>query len=111
MPDDTDTAMALRALGHPLRLRIAHMLHTGEKCVCEILSALEATQPNISQHLAVMKRAGIVKCYRKGAYVFYSLSSQEVNEIIRECRKLIGAPEPEPYIPMVDPCGTEAERR
>jgi ArsR family transcriptional regulator len=100
-----DAADAFRALGHPLRLRIADMLATGDKCVCEIFQALGVSQPNVSQHLNVMRSGGVVGSERRGAHVYYRLVSPEITEVIRLCRVMAGEPLPSPYIRAEDPCG------
>ncbi|BAS27373.1 ArsR/SmtB family transcription factor [Limnochorda pilosa] len=67
-------AEALRALGHPDRLRIVRALQAREACVCELVAALGLRQPAISQHLAVLRRARLVKSRRDGLFVRYRLN-------------------------------------
>lgn len=67
-------ADAFRALGHPDRLRIAQALGAQEACVCELVEALGMRQPTISQHLSVLRRAGLVVGVRDGLFVRYRLN-------------------------------------
>lgn len=50
-----------KALGEPTRLKIVKLLQDKELCVCELEALLEMNQPRISQHLKVLKEAGLVK--------------------------------------------------
>ncbi|WP_418316040.1 ArsR/SmtB family transcription factor [Piscinibacter sakaiensis] len=65
-------------LAAPARLRILCQLRDGEKSVGEIVDYLGASQPNVSQHLRVLHRAGIVGRRRAGAMVFYRIVSEPV---------------------------------
>jgi ArsR family transcriptional regulator len=94
----------LRALGHPQRIQILDMLATGEKCVCEMLPVLNAPQPNISQHLIVLRAAGIVESERRGSNVYYWLTAPEISQVVNAVRRIAGDPIPEPYQPLSNPC-------
>lgn len=63
-----------KAFGDEIRLRILSLLQTREMCVCEILVALELTQPTASHHLAILEQAGLVKKRKEGKWVFYRVS-------------------------------------
>lgn len=76
-------AEIFKALGHPTRVTIVKMLLAGERCVCEIQPAVQAEQPTLSKHLAVLRRAGIVACRRDGLRVIYRLASDKIPELIR----------------------------
>ncbi|MFH1970031.1 MAG: metalloregulator ArsR/SmtB family transcription factor [Verrucomicrobiota bacterium] len=65
----------LKALAHPARVLIVHALTGGECCVCELNALVDIDQSNISRHLAVLKRAGIVADRRGGMRVFYHLQT------------------------------------
>lgn len=64
-------AELLRALGHPLRIRIIHFLQAGERCVCEIIPAVGAEQSVVSKNLALLRQAGVVACRKEGLRVIY----------------------------------------
>ncbi len=70
------------ALAHPTRLRIMELLTEGEKTVGEVAQALELLQPNASQHLAALQRAGVVKVTRAGAARCYSLRGPRIPRIL-----------------------------
>jgi len=64
-------AEVLKAMAHPLRLAMVEFLKDRERCVCEIVEHLGAGQPNISRHLALMVRAGVLSNRKEGLKVFY----------------------------------------
>lgn len=66
-------AEVLRALSHPVRLKVALILMEGESCVCRLLPRLGISQPNLSQHVAVMRSAGVLRSRREGNMVLCSL--------------------------------------
>jgi ArsR family transcriptional regulator len=63
-----------RAFGDANRLRILNLLLHGELCVCDIQFVLEASQPNVSRHLAYLKNSGLVLDRRDGLRIFYRLA-------------------------------------
>ncbi len=72
--DVRPTTGLLKALADDNRLRILALLSHGELCVCHIASALELSQPNASQHLTVLKNAGVVDGERRGSWIYYRLA-------------------------------------
>jgi DNA-binding transcriptional ArsR family regulator len=66
-------AEVIQALAHPIRLAIVDRLRAGEVCVCDIAEAVGAERSNVSRHLAVMLRAGVVKARKDGLKVYYAL--------------------------------------
>ena len=65
----------LKALAHPARVLIVHALTGGDRCVGELNALIDIDQSNISRHLAVLKRAGIIADRRDGMRVFYRLQT------------------------------------
>ena len=63
-----------QALAHPKRLEIIHLLRHQELCVNQILAMLDLPQANISQHLTLLRRAGIVASRREGKKILYRLT-------------------------------------
>ena len=61
----------MKALADPTRLRILRLLEAGEMCVCQIVAVLPAGQSTVSQHLGILKRAGLVIDRKEGRWVFY----------------------------------------
>ena len=70
-------AQILKALAHPTRLLIVETLLVGQKCVSDIQELLQASQPNVSQHLNILKISGIVDFQQKGNLRCYHLNHPE----------------------------------
>ena len=62
-----------KALADTTRLRILGLLAVREMCVCEVMVALDLTQPTASHHLRILENVGLVKDRKEGKWVFYSL--------------------------------------
>ncbi len=78
-------ASMLKALAHPTRLKIALLLYMAKDhkvCVSNIVDLLGLSQPNISQHLFVLKSAGILSCEREKNFVCYQLNKGLPEKII-----------------------------
>ena len=69
-----------KALSDETRQTILKMLERKEMCVCEILQAFEVSQPTISHHLDILKRAGLIESNRKGQNIYYSLNKHWFRE-------------------------------
>jgi len=69
-----DIDVMFRAFVDPTRLRVLHLLLSGESCVGDIVSVLELPQPLVSRHLAYLRRAGLVVDRRVGKWKHYSLA-------------------------------------
>jgi DNA-binding transcriptional ArsR family regulator len=63
-----------KAFADEIRLRMLSLLAIREMCVCEVMVALDLTQPTASHHLGILETAGIVKHRKEGKWVFYRLS-------------------------------------
>ena len=74
----------LRALAAPLRIRIVTELATGSRCVHELVETLGAPQPLVSQHLRVLRGAGVVRGARRGREIAYSLIDEHVAHIVAD---------------------------
>jgi ArsR family transcriptional regulator, zinc-responsive transcriptional repressor len=72
----------LRALAAPVRIAIVLQLRESERCVHELVDALGVTQPLISQHLRVLKAAGVVSGERHGREVVYRLVDEHLAHIV-----------------------------
>ena len=71
-----------KALGHPVRLKIVKFLCDGPKCVCKINELFVFSQANLSQHLRILKDAGIVRNEKVGLEMHYRLSNDNLKDII-----------------------------
>ena len=84
----SECAETLRAAAHPVRLMILAELLEGPRCVTAIRELLEARQPNVSQHLSVLKHSGLVAFSREGAFRCYYLPKPaQVRAIFRLLEK------------------------
>jgi ArsR family transcriptional regulator len=62
------------AIANPIRLRcLALVVQAGELCVCELMYALELSQPMVSRHLAQLRKSGLLRDRREGHWVYYRL--------------------------------------
>ena len=74
----------LRALAAPIRLAIVTELGAGERCVHELVDKLGAPQPLVSQHLRVLRGAGVVRGSRRGREIAYTLVDEHVAHIVAD---------------------------
>ena len=70
-------------LSTPVRLKIISAVCQGERNVSELLEQIDTTQPNMSQHLATLYRAGVLGRRRDGTQIYYSLQSERVATLCR----------------------------
>ena len=63
----------IKAVAHPLRVAVVDFLKDGEKCVCDIAEHIGSERSNVSRHLAVMLKAGVLRSRKDGLMVFYEL--------------------------------------
>lgn len=74
--------MKLKALGHPVRLGIALRLAAeGGTCACDFAEIFAISQPAVSQHLKVLREAGLVQTRREGTQILYSLDPDGIREL------------------------------
>ncbi|GAA1014125.1 transcriptional regulator [Acrocarpospora pleiomorpha] len=78
-----------RTLGHPVRIQVLELLQAGPRPVRDLLAEIEVEPSNLSQQLAVLRRAGIVTSTRDGSTVVYALSSPDVAELMRAARRIL----------------------
>lgn len=67
-----------KTLGDETRLKILKLLSIREMCVCEVMVALDLTQPTASHHLNLLENAGLVKDRKAGTWVFYSIADPKL---------------------------------
>ena len=82
-------ATLFRTLGHPARVRILELLRDGEHSVGALQEALDLDSGGTSQHLAALRRIGVVGSRREGTSVYYSASDPQVFELLDVGRALI----------------------
>ncbi|MGW4100197.1 ArsR/SmtB family transcription factor [Mycobacterium sp. NPDC004974] len=74
----------LRALAAPLRIAIVLQLQQSQRCVHELVDALAVPQPLVSQHLRILKQAGVVASERAGREVLYHLVDHHLAHIVAD---------------------------
>ena len=71
------------------RLRILQLLAEEELCACEVMAALDLTQPTASHHLGILERSGLVLSRREGKWVFYRIADAKVEILLTKGSQLI----------------------
>jgi len=64
-----------KAIAHPFRIAILDFLKDGEQCVCDIAEHVGSERSNVSRHLSVMVRSGVLGCRKEGQKVIYTLKT------------------------------------
>ena len=83
-------AEMFRTLGHPVRIRVLELLQDGPRPVRDLLAEIDVEASNLSQQLAVLRRAGIVTSFRDGALVIYALSTPALADLLAAGRRILG---------------------
>jgi DNA-binding transcriptional ArsR family regulator len=84
------TAAIARALADPKRLCVVERLADGERSVSELSRDVGCQVPNMSQHLAVLRSAGLVSTRRDGSTVFYRLADDRVLDAYKLLTQVAG---------------------
>jgi DNA-binding transcriptional ArsR family regulator len=87
MSGESDKIEILKVIAHPARVRILEELLEGVKCVSDFEDFLGISQPNISQHLSLMRRYGIIDFYVDGRLKCYFLRNPMIPDLIRLLKK------------------------
>lgn len=82
-------AEVVKAAAHPLRIEIIDILSRGEMCVCDIARAVRSERSNVSRHLAVMGKAGVLKSCKHGLQVYYSLQTPCITGFLKCIDKIL----------------------
>jgi ArsR family transcriptional regulator len=78
-----------KTLGHPARIRVLELLSQRDHSVAEMLPEVGIEATNLSQQLAVLRRAGLVTTRKEGSTVIYSLTSPYVAELLAVARRIM----------------------
>lgn len=87
----TTTNTLFRAFADETRLRLLNLLLEREVCVCHLCTALDVPQPNVSRHLAYLRRAGLVTVRQEGRWKYYAVPKRPTGlhhtllECVRTC--------------------------
>lgn len=84
--DIIQAAHSLKAMSHPLRLKILCVLGSDAVSVQEIVEQVGTTQSNISQHLAILREKGILACKKEANRVYYFIDDARMLQLIRMMR-------------------------
>jgi DNA-binding transcriptional ArsR family regulator len=84
-------AELFRTLGHPVRVRVLELLQDGPRAVRDLLAEIDVEASNLSQQLAVLRRAGLVTSSREGALVVYELSTTDVADLLAAGRRILAS--------------------
>jgi ArsR family transcriptional regulator len=94
--DDETTYRELEAffsaLGDATRLKMLKLIADEELCSCEVMAALELTQPTTSHHLGILERAGLLTSKRNGKWVFYKISNSKVHNLVNKGFRMMEEP-------------------
>jgi ArsR family transcriptional regulator, virulence genes transcriptional regulator len=86
-------AKLCQTLGQSVRLKIINLLKNGPQCVTSIAENIGSPQPTVSRHLTVLRSAGILTRQRKGAEVFYEITSPKIVEVCDMMREVLAEQE------------------
>ncbi|MCB2294527.1 metalloregulator ArsR/SmtB family transcription factor [Clostridium algoriphilum] len=89
MNQDDLTVKIFKALGNPVRYKIMQYLCDGPQCVCKLNEKIEFSQANLSQHLRILKDAGLVNSQKVGLEMHYSVYNDDVKDIIEHVNKYV----------------------
>ena len=92
----------LRALADPLRQRIVELLAGEQLCTCHLVEELDATQTNVSNHLRVLREAGMVVSEQAGRYTYHRLVPERLEQLSTGLTELVSRSRP--AIAVKRPC-------
>lgn len=75
-------AEILKALAQPTRLKILELIRNGEKCICEIVPAINGEQSNISRHISLMQKSNLVTTRKDGVKVMVKVKDPKIFDIL-----------------------------
>ena len=100
-----EQANLFKVLVHPTRLAILDLLRDGEQCVCHLEAHLGLRQAYISQHLTVLRAAGLVGIRREGWNIYYQIMDARILSVLDSSRAAKGRDlKIDQYAPTVCPC-------
>ena len=77
----TDASSAIRVLADPLRAKIVELLAVEQLCTCHLVAETGAQQTNVSNHLRVLREAGVVEAQPAGRYTYYRLRPEALTAL------------------------------
>lgn len=86
--DIRQAALFLKAMSHPLRLKILCTLGVDRVSVQDIVEQVGTTQSNISQHLRILRDRGILTCHKDANRVYYRVENEQTLQLIKMLREI-----------------------
>ncbi len=90
-----ELAGLLKAMSHPIRLKILCLLQDSELSVSGIREQVKTTNANISQHLNILRNQGIIDYRRDANFIYNRISDQRINELIKTLQRLFCTTKPQ----------------
>lgn len=78
-----------KTLGHPVRIRVLELLSSGEQSVTQLQQDIGIESSHLSQQLAVLRRAGLVRTRKQGTQVFYAVAAPELADLLALARHIL----------------------
>ncbi len=94
----------LKAIAHPVRLRILNALREGEECVCHLMALLDRRQAYVSQQLMFLRQAGILEDRKEGWRVYYRITNPQILNVLEALNVFVGAKRPVREVKTVPVC-------
>ena len=82
-------AEILKALAQPTRLKILEFLRHGERCICEIIPAINGEQSNVSRHISLMQKSHLVTTRKDGVKVMVKVTDPEIFNILDRVSRML----------------------
>jgi len=82
-------AEILKALAQPTRLKILEFLRHGERCICEIIPAINGEQSNVSRHISLMQKSRLVTTRKDGVKVMVKVTDPEIFNILDRVSRML----------------------
>ena len=82
-------AEILKAMAQPTRLKILECLRKGEKCICEIVPAIDGEQSNISRHISLMQRCRLVTTRKDGVRVMVKVRDPKIFDVLDRVSQIL----------------------
>jgi len=79
----------LKAMAQPTRLKILELLRDGERCICEIVPAINGEQSNISRHISLMQKSNLVTTRKDGVRVMVKVRDPKIFDILDRVSQIL----------------------
>lgn len=89
---ETEISRLFSTIGQPVRIQILAIIQREPACVCHFEAVLGLRQASISQHLMLLRKAGLVATQREGRNIFYRLTQPGILDVIGQAAEFSGIP-------------------